>query len=146
MVQQSCAPPKQSVINRTWLRLSISSDWSIIMIGPGGLLLVVPTYMPIQLQFLLVGLPKQIQLNLDILFYYPEWHTEHRWRCSKLMWSAHYRNMWSIFIWRIQWGFSMLINMFFQFPMLKIYHPYGYPYWCHLKGQSHYFVTSGLLS
>ncbi len=44
----------------------------------------------------LVGLPKQIQLNLDILFYYPEWHTEHRWRCSKLMWSAHYRNMWSI--------------------------------------------------
>jgi hypothetical protein len=32
--------------------------------GPGGLLLVVPTYMQFQLQF------------------YPTWHTEHRWRCS----------------------------------------------------------------
>jgi len=31
-------------------------DWSIIMIGPGGLLLVVPTYMQFQL---LVRLPKK---------------------------------------------------------------------------------------
>jgi hypothetical protein len=37
-------------INWTWLWLSVS-DWSIIMIGPGGLLLVVPTYMQLQLQF-----------------------------------------------------------------------------------------------
>ncbi len=29
------------------------------MIGPGGLLLVVPTYMQFQLQFLLVGLAKK---------------------------------------------------------------------------------------
>jgi hypothetical protein len=29
------------------MQLSIS-DWSIIMIGPGGLLLVVPTYMQFQ--------------------------------------------------------------------------------------------------
>ncbi len=67
---------KRSVINCTWLRLSVS-DWSIIMTGPGGLLLVVPTYM----QFL-VGLPKKKKINWDIQFYYPEWHTEHWWRCS----------------------------------------------------------------
>jgi hypothetical protein len=41
---------KKNVLNGTWLRRSIS-DWSIIMIGPGGLLLVVPTYMEFQLQF-----------------------------------------------------------------------------------------------
>ncbi len=41
---------KKSVTYRTWLRLNIS-DWSIIMIGPGGLLLVVPTYTQFQLQF-----------------------------------------------------------------------------------------------
>jgi hypothetical protein len=35
---------KRSVINCTWLQLSVS-DWSIIMIAPSGLLLVVPTYM-----------------------------------------------------------------------------------------------------
>jgi hypothetical protein len=35
---------KRSVINCTWLELSVS-DWSIIMIAPSGLLLVVPTYM-----------------------------------------------------------------------------------------------------
>jgi len=42
--QHNYAPPKKSVINWTWLRLSIP-DLSIIMIGPGGLLLIVPTYM-----------------------------------------------------------------------------------------------------
>ncbi len=42
---------------------SVFFDWSIIMIGPGGLLLVVPRYMQFQL---LVRLPKQKQLNLDI--------------------------------------------------------------------------------
>jgi hypothetical protein len=31
---------------------------------------------------LLVGLLKK-KLNLDIKFYFPEWHTQHRWRCSK---------------------------------------------------------------
>jgi hypothetical protein len=41
---------KQSVVNGTWLQLSISY-WSIIMIGPDGLLLVVPTYMQFPLQF-----------------------------------------------------------------------------------------------
>ncbi len=38
----------KSVINWTWLQLSIS-HWSIIMIGSGGLLLVVPTYMQLRL-------------------------------------------------------------------------------------------------
>jgi hypothetical protein len=34
-------------------------DWSITMIGPGGLLLVVPTYMQFQLQFYWWGCQKQ---------------------------------------------------------------------------------------
>jgi hypothetical protein len=42
------------------------SDWSIIMIGPGGLLLVVPKYMQFQLQFYWWGCQKKKQLNLDI--------------------------------------------------------------------------------
>jgi hypothetical protein len=49
---------KKSVTNWTWLRLSIS-DWLIIMIGPGGLLLVVPTYMQFQLQFYWWGCHKK---------------------------------------------------------------------------------------
>jgi len=35
------------------------------MIGPGGLLLVVPTYMQFQLQFI-GGVAKKSQLNLDV--------------------------------------------------------------------------------
>jgi hypothetical protein len=62
--QHSCVPPKKSVINWTWLRLSIS-DWLIIMIGPGGLLLVLPTYIQFQLQFYWWGYQKK-QRNLDI--------------------------------------------------------------------------------
>ncbi len=49
---------KKSVKNWSWLRLSIS-DWSIIMIGPGGLLIVVPTYMLVQLQIYLWGCQKR---------------------------------------------------------------------------------------
>jgi hypothetical protein len=59
--QHSCAPSKKSVINWTWLRLSIS-DWSII-IGPGCLPFVVPTEMQFQLQFYWWGCPKK-GLNL----------------------------------------------------------------------------------
>jgi hypothetical protein len=55
---------QKRVINWTWLRLSIY-DWLIIMIGPGGLLSVVLTYMQLVID-LLVGLPKKKQLNLDI--------------------------------------------------------------------------------
>jgi hypothetical protein len=49
---------QKRVINCTWLRLSIS-DWSIIMIGPGGLLLVVPMYMQVRLQFYWWGCQKK---------------------------------------------------------------------------------------
>jgi hypothetical protein len=43
------------------------------MIGPGGLLLVVPIYMQFQYSFIGgVAIKKKKQLNLDILFYYPE--------------------------------------------------------------------------
>jgi hypothetical protein len=60
------APPKKSVINWTWLRRSIS-DWSIVLIGPGGLLLVFPTYMQFQSQFYRWGCQKKKkQLNLNI--------------------------------------------------------------------------------
>jgi hypothetical protein len=62
--QNSCAPPQKRVINWTWLGLSIS-DWSLIMLGPGGLLLVVPTYVGFQLQFYWWGCKKR-ELNLDI--------------------------------------------------------------------------------
>jgi len=47
--QHSCAPPKRKEIGPE-MQLSIS-HWSIKMIGPGGLLLVVTTYMQFQLQF-----------------------------------------------------------------------------------------------
>ncbi len=41
-IRAAClAGKEETAINWTWLQLSIS-DWSIIMIGPGGLLLVVP--------------------------------------------------------------------------------------------------------
>jgi hypothetical protein len=57
-VKHSCAPPNISVINWTWLRLSIS-NWSIITIGPDGLLLVVPHAYVVPGLALLVGLPKK---------------------------------------------------------------------------------------
>jgi hypothetical protein len=59
-----CATHECNKLNWTWVRLS-SSDWLIIMIGPGGLLLVVPTYMQFHLQFYSWGCHKK-QLNFDI--------------------------------------------------------------------------------
>jgi hypothetical protein len=44
--------------NKLNLTATQYSDWSIIMIGPGGLLLVVPMYMQFQLQFI-DGVPKK---------------------------------------------------------------------------------------
>jgi hypothetical protein len=38
-------------------------DWLIIMIGPGGLLLVVPTYLQFQLHSFIDGVAKKTQLN-----------------------------------------------------------------------------------
>jgi hypothetical protein len=45
--------------------LSIS-DWSIIMIGPGGLLLVVTTHIQFQLKIDWWGCQRKKELNLDI--------------------------------------------------------------------------------
>jgi len=56
--KHSCAPPKKSLINWTWLRLSIY-DWSFIMVGPGGLLWVNPTFMQFQSQFYQWGWQKK---------------------------------------------------------------------------------------
>ncbi len=41
---------EESVINMIWMMLP-DFDWSIIMIGPSGLLLVVPTYLQSLFQF-----------------------------------------------------------------------------------------------
>jgi hypothetical protein len=41
---------EKSVINMIWLLLP-GFDWPIIMIGPSGLLLVVPTYLRLLFQF-----------------------------------------------------------------------------------------------
>jgi hypothetical protein len=48
---------KKSVINMIQLQLSVS-DWRIIMIGPGGLLLVVPHLFAVLVSVLWVGLQK----------------------------------------------------------------------------------------
>ncbi len=62
-------------MNWTRLRLSIS-DWSIIMIGPGGLLLVVPSDMQFQVQFYWWGCQKNTA---------KQGHIEHPWRCSYVL-------------------------------------------------------------
>ncbi len=49
---------QKRVINCTWLRVSIF-DWSIIKIGPDGLVIVVPMYMQFQLQFYWWGCRKK---------------------------------------------------------------------------------------
>ncbi len=88
-VQHSCcAPPKKSVINWTWLRLSIF-DWSIIMIGPGGLI-VVPTYMQFQLQSYWWGLPKVKTAKLRHLNFIIQSDILSTRRCSK--WEARWTN------------------------------------------------------
>ncbi len=77
-VQHSCAPPKKSVINWTWLQLSIF-DWLTIMIRPGGLLLVVTKY-AVPVTVLLVGLPKENSLTSTFNFIIQSDKLE--WRCS----------------------------------------------------------------
>ncbi len=54
----------------------------IIIIGPGGLLLVVPHLYAIPVSVLWVGLHKSIRINLDAKKYFAESHPEHRCRCS----------------------------------------------------------------
>ncbi len=61
----------------------VLSDWSFRIIGPGGLLLVVPK--PIccpPFSFYGWGWEKRIQQNLTVKNIFGESYTEHRWRCS----------------------------------------------------------------
>jgi len=55
--QQRCAPAEKSVINMIELVLSVF-DWPVIMIGPCGLLLVVPHLFAVPVSVLWVGLQK----------------------------------------------------------------------------------------
>jgi hypothetical protein len=57
--QQLCALVEKSLINMIWLLLSVS-DLSIIMIGPGGLLLVVSHLFAISVLVWWVGLQKKV--------------------------------------------------------------------------------------
>jgi hypothetical protein len=73
-IHSAPAAAEKSVINRIWLLLS-SSDWSIILIGPGGLLLLVsPTYLLSQIQFYGWDWKK---LNLDVKNIYTFMSTHH---------------------------------------------------------------------
>ncbi len=55
--QQTCALLEKSVLNMIWPMLPIF-DWPIIMIGPGGLLLVVRSYMHVPEKSIMGGVPK----------------------------------------------------------------------------------------
>jgi hypothetical protein len=80
--KKRCAPAEKSVINMISLVLSVF-DWPIIMIGPGGLLLVVPPPIPICCpSFSFIGGFAKMQLNLDVKNIFGGSHTEHSWRCS----------------------------------------------------------------
>jgi hypothetical protein len=58
---------KAGPINMIWLLLSVF-DWSIIMIGPGGLLLVVPTYLQSRFQFYWWVAKKKTKLGCEKYF------------------------------------------------------------------------------
>jgi len=79
--QQPCAPAKKSVINMIYLLLSVS-DWPIIMIGPGGFLLIVPHPFPVPVSVLLVVLQKEYITKLGCEKYFRRSHTEQRCRRS----------------------------------------------------------------
>jgi len=51
------------------------------MIGPDGLLLVVPHLFAVPISVLLVGLQKSKQLTWDVKNTFAGSHTEHCWRC-----------------------------------------------------------------
>jgi hypothetical protein len=73
---------KRVQINMIWLLLSVS-HWHIIMIGPGGLLSVVPP--PIRcprLNFIGGVAKRYITKNLDVKNISPGWHLERNWRGS----------------------------------------------------------------
>ncbi len=92
-----------SVIDMTWLLLSIS-DRPIILIGPGGLLLVVPPPILLsQFQFLWVlwGWKKKgnNQTWMWKIFYFCRvTYWEHCWRCSKSVTSIIWPDCCSVFL------------------------------------------------
>ncbi len=53
------------------------------MIDPGGLLLVVPTYLQSPFSVLRVALEQSKQLNLDVRNIFVGSHVEPQWGCSK---------------------------------------------------------------
>ncbi len=59
---------EKSVINMIRLLLHVF-DWPIEMIGTGGLLVVVPTYLQSPFQFYGWGWRKSKQLNLDVTYF-----------------------------------------------------------------------------
>jgi hypothetical protein len=73
-------PLEKSVINMIWL-LILVFDWPIIMIRPGGLLLVVPTYLQSLFHFYWWGCKKVNSLNLDVRNIFARSNTEHLWEC-----------------------------------------------------------------
>jgi hypothetical protein len=74
----SCAPPKKSVINWTWLRFSIS-DWSRWFAINSPLCIYCSSF-----SFIGGVYQNKKQLNLDISFHYPELHSEHWWICCDI--------------------------------------------------------------
>lgn len=58
------------------------SDSPVIMVGPGGLLLIVPHLFAFSF---IGGVPKRKvnNLNLDVNFSFLGSHIKHHWRCSK---------------------------------------------------------------
>jgi len=57
------------------------------MSGPGGLLLVVSTYVQSQFQFYGWGCKKVNKLNLDVRNIFAGSHTKHCWGCSCTDWN-----------------------------------------------------------
>ncbi len=76
-----CTCRKQ--FNKHDLTAAQFSDWPITMIGPAGLLLVVPQLFAIPVSVLWVGFLNSVKLNLDVKNFFAGLHTEHLWRCSK---------------------------------------------------------------
>jgi hypothetical protein len=82
-----CAPTQKSVIDMIWLLLSVS-DRPIIMIGPGGLLLVVPHLFAVPVSVYGRGCKKANNLNLDVKNIIAGLHIEHCWRSSNNKWTC----------------------------------------------------------
>ncbi len=100
------------VINWTWLRLSIY-DWSIIMIGPGGLLLLIPSHM--QSLFYRCGCQKQTAKlrHLILLSRVTYWALvemlSHSIKWCKALWKANCLHAWAVhFLKCIVMAFSTL--------------------------------------